>query len=185
MGECGGSHRDGVVALDIPTAGREGRVSASRLDLVIANHAVMTLVQGTGTISEVRDGGHSPVVVDISFCGPTSICWRAPRPRPPNVMLLSSTELLKSWDWTSLLQAWLADPVVSKALEPGSNRSVNTLSSSLATSLTKLVALAGGWQTRPANRRKAYDSTAVRRVRSKIVDLNHVEVLTRPHHAHL
>ena len=40
-------------------------------------------------------------------------------------------------------------------------------------------ALAGSWKTRAPQRREAYDSDAIRRVRRRLADLNHLERLTR------
>ena len=57
-----------------------GRVSGSRIDLVLANQAALILVQGVKVLAEVRDGGHSPVVV--SLCAPVvRLSWRRPRPQ--------------------------------------------------------------------------------------------------------
>ena len=87
---------------------REGKLSASRIDLILANHAAMALVQRAEVISSVRDGGHSPVVVALSFSGKVSMCWKSPRPKPPALMFLSSAELSRSNDWAKVMQDWLA-----------------------------------------------------------------------------
>ena len=56
----------------------EGKLSASRIDLILANHAALSLIERAWVLSDVRDGGHSPVLVDLCVEGPVSICWRAP-----------------------------------------------------------------------------------------------------------
>ena len=72
---------------------REGRVSASRIDLILANHVAMGLVRRVGVLGHIRDGGHSPVVVDLHLVGPVGIDWRAPRPCPPAIMGMPSEQL--------------------------------------------------------------------------------------------
>ena len=72
-----------------------GRVSGSRIDLVLANQAALILVQGVKVLAEVRDGGHSPVVV--SLCAPVvRLSWRRQRPQLPELLQSSSVELRDS-----------------------------------------------------------------------------------------
>ena len=59
-----------------------GQLSASRIDLVLANHVAMGLVKGATVLEQVRDGGHSPVVVDVCLGNPGLMTWQCPRPSP-------------------------------------------------------------------------------------------------------
>ena len=128
---------------------REGKLSASRIDLVLANHAAMALVQRAEVLTWIRDGGHSPVVVNLSFSGKVSICWKSPRPKPPDLMLLSSIELGRSNDWARTMQEWLSSSESRQVLAVDARWTAQTLSTVMMTALTKLVDLAGGWQQRP------------------------------------
>ena len=47
-----------------------GKLSDSRIDLVLANHLAMALVQGASVMQSVRDGGHSPVLVQLRVGDP-------------------------------------------------------------------------------------------------------------------
>lgn len=160
---------------------REGRVSASRIDLVLANHAAFGLIRRLGVLGDIRDGGHSPVVVELRVSGPVAIDWRAPRPRPPGVLLLPSDQLRGSGVWAELVEQWLALPGV-RALDLDANPgwTTATLSAALLDALQGLVRLAGGWNSRGPQRRAAYDSSALRGLRRRIGDLHRVESLTRP-----
>jgi exonuclease III len=73
---------------------RDGNLSASRIDLVLANHAAMALVRGAKVLTDVRDGGHSPVLVELVYQGPVAVNWQRPRPRLPD--LLAGAALLCS-----------------------------------------------------------------------------------------
>ena len=159
---------------------REGRLSASRIDLVLVNHTALGLVCRMGVLSEVRDGGHSPVVVDLRIEGRASICWRQPQPRLPPLLLRPSRELQSSEDWRQVMARWEALPEVAQVLAGARLLSVSELSKGLAGALQHLVALAGGWVTRPAGRRAAYDSAAMREAQGRLVDLHRLETVTRP-----
>ena len=79
-----------------------GKLSASRIDLVLANRAAMPLVTSAAVHSAVRDGGHSPVLVTLTLRSPSTICWQRPRPRVPPLLQLPSIELRgASWDTCS------------------------------------------------------------------------------------
>ena len=157
---------------------QSGKLSASRIDLILANHVAMRLVRGARVLTDIRDGGHSPVLVDILFTGPASICWHRPQPKLPPLLQLSSTELRGSSEWQDLLLRWSASPEFLQTQV--ANHSANSLSRALAGALQHLVALAGGWVTRPAARRQAYDSSDIRKVRGRLHTLHAVETLARP-----
>ena len=157
---------------------QEGRVSASRIDLVLANHVALGLIQRVEVLGDIRDGGHSPVVVELQLAGAVAIEWRAPQPRPPELLLLPSEQLRSSEAWAALVGRWLALPEV-QALDVAAGWTVETLSSALRAALDSLVSLAGGWRCRGPHRRAAYDSNAIRQQRRRIMALNRVELLTR------
>lgn len=141
-----------------------GRMSGSRIDLVLANRAALSLVQEVKVVTEVRDGGHSPVVV--SLCAPVvRLGWRRPRPQLPELLQSSSVELRDSEEWKTLLERWAASSEVQVVLADTSSMPLDELSDVLLTSLQTLVRLAGGWGQRPAARRPAYESNEVRRLR--------------------
>ena len=158
--------------------GNEGRVSASRIDLVLANHVALGLVRRVEVLGDIRDGGHSPVVVDLHLREAVTIDWRAPRPRPPVALLGSSKELLGSSAWLGLVDRWLVSPSV-QALDTSVGWTLTALSSAMSAALQELVALAGGWRCRGPHRRAAYDSDVVRGLRQRIMHLHRVETLTR------
>jgi hypothetical protein len=158
---------------------RTGKVSASRIDLLLANHAAMALVRSASVMTELRDGGHSPVLVELVWAGPVTINWQRPRPQLPSLLQLSSGELRSSAAWTELLQRWCQSPAAQLALDPQAVHTVFTLSTALSAALQHLVTLAGGWATRSAGHRQAYDAEAVRRVRRQLAELQLLERCTR------
>ena len=48
-------------------------LSASRIDLVLANHTALELVLAASVLETVGDGGHSPVLFDVRLDGPSSL----------------------------------------------------------------------------------------------------------------
>ena len=56
-----------------------GKVSASRIDLILANHVALTLIRTVTVQDEVHHGGHSPVVVELSLHSGV-INWQPPPP---------------------------------------------------------------------------------------------------------
>ena len=155
----------------------QGKLSASRIDLVLANHAAMTLVRDASVLDTVRDGGHSPVLVRLRLGVQLQLDWCRPRPRPPALFFSSSEELQQSSVWHALLDQWLALPRVRAALDPAARHSAATLSTTLVQALHCLVDLAGGWQTRPASRRPAFDSDEMRRVHRVLDNLHRLHSL--------
>ena len=87
----------------------------------------------------------------------------APHPKPPELLLLSSEELRGSPQWAELVEQWLACPVVVGALDGAREWTLEGLSAALTSALHKLVELAGGWRTRPTERRPAFESAEVLR----------------------
>ena len=158
---------------------RDGNVSASRIDLLLANHAAMALVRSTRVLVDIRDGGHSPVLVELSLSGPATIDWRKPPAQLPTLLQQSSQELQSSPVWSDLLARWCSTSVVRSALDLSQPHTASTLSKALSAALQHLVSLAGGWASRPAVRRLAYDSAVVRRARRNLAALYHLERLSR------
>ena len=155
-----------------------GRLSASRIDLVLANHAGMALVRGASVLQSVRDGGHSPVLVQLQLDTPLVLDWKRPQPRLPELLCQSSAELRQSAAWHTLLDSWLAESAVRAALH-STHSTGSELSAALVAALQRLVALAGGWVFRPRVRRAAYDSRELRQARRQLVDLNDAARLLR------
>ena len=139
----------------------------------------MMLVKGAHVLTDIRDGGHSPVIVELALAGPIAINWQRPRPQLPDLLRQSSQDLRSSVEWATLLQRWHQSPSTSIALDPQHVHTASSLSTALSNALQSLVSLAGGWIQRPAQRRQAYDSAAVRRVRRVLAMLYHLEQLTR------
>ena len=69
-----------------------GRQAASRIDLVLVNRVALQLVLDVQVVTEVRDGGHSPVLVTL-HAPVVRISWRQPRPQLPDLLKSSSVEL--------------------------------------------------------------------------------------------
>ena len=159
-------------------AHRDGSELVSRIDLILANTAAMALVSLAAALEDVRDGGHSPVLVELALAS-GDINWRPPRPRPPPLLRLTSSELRRSKEWETLLQAWASDPIVQHTLDPAQPHTLDSLSCGLRRSLETLVSLAGGWTTRSSTRRLAYDSTAIRHVRRRLAHIHHLAGLCR------
>ena len=153
-------------------------LSASRIDLVLANHAALRLVMAASVLESVGDGGHSPVMFDVRLDGPPSLNWIRPRPRLPALLTLGSAELNKSVAWEELLVRWMSSPPL-VALSPSPVESMSTLSSSMIAALHHLVDLAGGWNCRPPHRRPAYDSNELRTARRNMASLLHLASLLR------
>ena len=155
------------------------RLSASRIDLILANHVAMGMVQNPTVLQSVRDGGHSPVLLELRLDAPVVLSWQRPLPRLPLLLGLSSLELGQSAAWEALVQRWLAEPRVALALDAAVAYTASTLSTALLAALGRLVSLAGGWVLRPRVRRAAYDSQPLRAARRLLVDLNSLGRLLR------
>ena len=153
-------------------------LSASRIDLVLANHCAMGLIRSAMVLDTVRDGGHSPVLVELHFSGPLVIDWCLPRRRVPELLTHSSGELRQSAEWQELLSRWLSSPAMASALDAGPV-SAAVLSGRLVAALEHLVSLAGGWTVRSAHRRLAYDSTELRGARRVLANLLRLSSLVR------
>ena len=134
----------------------EGTLSASRIDMVLANHSAMQLLQDAWVLETVQDGGHSPVMVTVRLHTPAVLHWHRPKPVLPEVLRGGSAELQQSSAWPPLLAQWLASSAVA-ALDQTVLHTATTLSNSLEKALQHLVALAGGWVHRQPIRHPAYD----------------------------
>ena len=153
------------------------RLSASRIDLVLANQAAVSLITSASVFSNIRDGGHSPVIVHLRLHSSVAINWKRPLPRLPPLLHLSSVELLASPVWTALVDSWLASSPVRSLLAGLALNSLEVLSSALHSALLHLVTLAGGWSARPPCRRAAYDSSGLRSARRRLAVLLHFDSL--------
>ena len=143
--------------------------AASRIDLALANPAALRLIRNAAVLEEIRDGGHSPVLVTLNIDA-ACIDWQPPQPKPPPLLYEPSAALAASPEWTQLVEQWLASSEVA-SLGPNTAETVESLGDALHAALHRLVALAGGWSTRPRKRRLAYDSNAIRRHRGVLADL--------------
>ena len=77
------------------------------------------------------------------------------------------------------MSRWTGSAEAKRALDPACSHTLDSLSQAVRQALDKLVALAGGWVTRPARRRLAYDSDATRKARRRLDDLLHLERLSQ------
>ena len=159
--------------------GSQGRLAASRIDLILANRAAMLLVQSATVLPTVRSGGHCPVLVSLHLVGPIGICWQRPRPRPPALLLLPSADLCSSLEWADIVQQWSMSSQALSAMSPSLDHTLESLSRALLAALQHLVDLAGGWQIRPPVRRPAYDSAETRRLRGQLTALRHLQALVQ------
>jgi hypothetical protein len=141
---------------------------ASRIDLVLANHSAMALVQSATVMSDIQDGGHSPVLVTLRLPSALPIIWQQPRPKLPPILTQPSSVLQSSADWANLMDRWLSSPAAQLAVCPHHPHDVESLGRALTDALQYLVLLAGGWSTRPSSRRPAYDSDGVRQLRRRL-----------------
>ena len=124
----------------------KGKLSASRIDLVLANHAAMAMVRGTEVLVAVQDGGYSPVVVDLAVSGPSIISWLRPTPKVPTLLRLSSPDLSSDPAWQDLMAQWTVSPVAQALLSPDA-LALTSLSVSINRALLLVVDLPGGWIT--------------------------------------
>ena len=157
----------------------KANLSASRIDLVLANHSAMNLICQASVLQSVCDGGHSPVLVGIRLGSPVGIIWQCPRPRLPPLLCCCSLELSQSNEWRTLVGQWLTSPQVGSILDPNATHTSSSLSTALVDAMQQLVALAGGWVTRPAIRRQAYDSVELRLARKVLGNLHSLSRLLR------
>ena len=159
-----------------------GNLAASRIDLILANRAAMALVTSATVHSDVQDGGHSPVLASLRLSSPTTLCWQRPRRRVPPLLQRSSAEL-RGPDWDALLDKWRASRPVLFVTESLQHHNLASLSRALLHALNHLVTLAGGWVTRPAHRRLAYDSDELRQLRRQLAALHRLAALLQHHPA--
>ena len=155
----------------------ESQSGASRIDLVLANHSAMALVQSASVLSDIRDGGHSPVLVTLRLPSDLPLVWQRPQPKLPLLLCQPSSVLQHSAAWTHLVDRWLSSPPAQLALSPQCPHSADSLGQALTQALQHLVTLAGGWSTRPSIRRPAYDSDAVRQLRRRLELLHRLQRL--------
>ena len=158
----------------------QGTVSASRIDLILANHAAFPYLTNPRVLTHISDGGHMPVAVDIQLGCSVRIDWHPPRPRLPPLLRLPSSALRSSPEWNDLMDRWLRSPEVMLLFGPSPPTSADTLSQAMQAALQRLITLAGGWQRRPPQRRLAFDSIAVRRLRHRLSLLQRLLSLVNP-----
>ena len=79
------------------------RLSASRIDLVLANQAALPLIVSASVLSNIRDGGHSPVLVSLQLGSAAGVDWKRPLPQLPPLLRLPSADLLASAEWAALV----------------------------------------------------------------------------------
>ena len=163
------------------SADTAAQAAASRIDLVLANRAAMAMMRDVRVVTDVRDGGHSPVVVTLQ-APVVRLTWRRPRPQLPELLKAPSVELRGSQDWDSLVNKWVAGAAASTVLGDVSALGLDELSTALHASLQELVQLAGGWVQRPPKRRRAFESREVLQLRQQLALLQklHNEVRRCP-----
>ena len=118
--------------------------------------------------SGILDGGHSPLVLTFRASSRWSLPWTAPRPRLPELLAVSGDDLRASTAWKELLQQWMVSDPVQALLSPSPGETAQSVSGSLQEALDALVAMAGGRSYRAPVRRRAYESSEVRRARASI-----------------
>ena len=158
----------------------QSQLGASRIDLVLANHAAMPFLQSASVLSDLRDGGHSPVLVTLRFPSAATLVWHQPQPRLPALLLQPSSVLLSSKEWAALMERWLPSTAAQLAVNAAQPHSVHSLARALVDALQHLVTLSGGWSSRPPHRRPAYDSADVRRLRRRLTLLHRLQRLLQP-----
>ena len=119
-------------------------------------------------LSDIRDGGHSPVLVTLCLPSALPINWQQPLPKLPPILCQPSSKLRVSAEWAELMDRWLQSPPTQMAVSPQRRHDVDSLGQALTQSLQHLVYLAGGWLTRPPSRRPAYDSDTIRQLRRRL-----------------
>ena len=137
----------------------------------------MALVQSASVLSDIRDGGHAPVLVTLRLPSDMPLVWQRPQPKLPLLLCQPSSVLQHSAAWTHLVDRWLSSSPAQLALSPQCPHSADRLGQALTQALQHLVTLAGGWSTRPSIRRPAYDSDAVRQLRRRLELLHRLQRL--------
>ena len=158
---------------------RHSTLVQSRCDLVLGNRAALPLVSRVWVASEILEGGHSPVLVELRLRSAWSLHWTCPRPRLPDVLRLPGSDLRKSPEWKTALEQWEASGPFQALLPTSTADTVQRLSTQLQDALQDLVALAGGWTTRNPIRRPAYESLEVRSARATLRLLGRCHALLR------
>ena len=153
---------------------------SSRIDLILASHSALPLVTSVDVLAHIRDGGHSPVVATLQLSQPLSLCWQCPRPRPPAMLLQPSAALRGSAEWADLMERWTPTAPAHAAMDPSATHDATSLSAALIAALHHLVEMAGGWVTRPLQRRSAYDSNDIRAARRRLLLLQKLDIAIRP-----
>ena len=143
-------------------------LTQSRCDLALGNRAVLGLVHRVRVEPGTSEGGHAPVIVELRSVSSWSLSWRSPRPRLPALLLLRGVELRASPDWKQLLEAWEASTPYRELVQPSLAETAAQVSRLLQAAVTALVDLSGGWSTRPPDRRPAYESKEVQRLRGSL-----------------
>ena len=93
------------------------------------------------------------------------------------MLRLPTAVLQQSSDWADVLGRWSSSPSVASLLQSAKDLSMPALSRALLAALMHLVKLAGGWVTRPRDRRPAYESNEVRLLRRRLQSLHSLESL--------
>ena len=146
----------------------------SRCDAVLASRSVIPLVQGMKVMSDVQDGGHSPVVITLKPKLPR-VEWYAPRPRVPDLLLTPAQELREDEKFQELLKQWKETEEVRKLTTTEGKE----LGDGFFRALERLIELAGGRQTQTRKPRLAYDSKKVRNLRQDLNVLQAAESAVR------
>ena len=144
---------------------REHQETWSRCGLVLGNRAAFTLIARVHVKSGIMDGGHSPVVVDI-HTRPVVLNWKCPQPRVPQWLRVPARDLQQCERWKDRTGAVRDSSAAMQLAALLPDASPHVISSLLANALQEVVKNAGGWESRAADRRPAFESTNVRRARN-------------------
>ena len=142
--------------------------SRSRCDLALGNRAALGLISRVFVDSSIMDGGHSPLLIELKDSSTWALPWFPPRPQLPPALRQSGADLRASKSWKDILDHWQGSTTVLHLLDKKPNESAQKVSSLLDEAVQELVSSAGGWSTRSAPRRPAFESQQVRRYRAHL-----------------
>ena len=71
-------------------------IHSSQCDLVLGNWAVLPMVVAVRVRTDIRDGGHSPVLITLRGAPSLAVDWQAPGRAVPQIMQQGSREVLAS-----------------------------------------------------------------------------------------
>ena len=139
-----------------------GGIHHTHIDYVLANRAALPLVKGVG--AEWRECGHTPLWVELELKVP-QLLFAQPSRILPDVLQLTSSELLANEGFTKTLGKWQKSTEFKELDQRWKDMDVHELSSALQSAMEKLVAVAGGWKTKSRSGNAAYESKSIKKKR--------------------